>query len=143
MVIFTRTLMLVTQQVLPAYRMSEKSLALMLSLILTLCWLCSPVHLILTNTKVKMGWYIISYDESAKQWYEAVKLISPSVAQTNVNSADGEMQIFMDKDPEKLSETLDINVYRFEFELIPQENKKVRVQYATGPTKRVVRQWGE
>mgnify|MGYP001190721843 FL=1 len=97
----------------------------------------------LTNTKVKMGWYIISYDESAKQWYEAVKLISPKVAQTNVNSADGEMQIFMDKDPEKLSETLDINVYRFEFELIPQENKKVRVQYATGPTKRVVRQWGE
>jgi hypothetical protein len=97
----------------------------------------------LTNTKVKMAWYIISYDESAKQWYEAVKLVSPKVGQTNVNSAEGEMQIFMDKDPEKLSETLDINVYRFEFELIPQEKKKVRVQYATGPTKRVVRQWGE
>ena len=97
----------------------------------------------LTNTKVKMAWYIISYDESAKQWYEAVKLVSPKIAQTNVNSAEGEMQIFMEKDPEKLSETLDINVYRFEFELIPQEKKKVRVQYATGPTKRVVRQWGE
>lgn len=97
----------------------------------------------LTSTKVTLTWYMISYDESAKQWYEAIKFLSPTVSQTNVNSSEGVMQVFMDKDPCKLSDTLDINVYRFEFEVVPQENKKVRIQFATGPSKRVVRQWGE
>ena len=95
----------------------------------------------LKNTKIKVGWYIISYDEDVKLWYEGAYIKSPKKADANINSADGAMQIFVQNIPTKISETLDINVYLFEFQVVPADKKKASLYFATGPKTKIIKNW--
>ena len=97
----------------------------------------------LTNTKLKLAWYIIDFDEDAKLWYEAAFVKSPKQAEANIDSAGGNLQIFVDNEPDKASDSLDINVYPFEFQVVPADKKNAKLEFATGPTQRLVKQWGE
>lgn len=97
----------------------------------------------MTNTKLKLSWYIIDFDEEKKLWYEAAFVKSPQKADANIDSAGGELQIFIENEPRRISETLDLNVYRFEFQVVPAEGKKATLEFATGPQTRLVKRWGE
>lgn len=91
------------------------------------------------STKFKLDYALIGFDEDAKSWYPAVSLeSSPSDAQ--INTKNGELQLFVDFSPTRISETLDVNVYRLEFEMIPGETA-TRLKLATGPQHRYVTEW--
>jgi hypothetical protein len=97
----------------------------------------------LTNTKLKLAWYIIDFDEDSKNWYEAAFVKQPAQAEANIDSAGGELQIFIANEPTKASETLDINLFAFEFQVVPADGKNAKVEFATGPSQKLVKQWGE
>jgi hypothetical protein len=91
------------------------------------------------STKFKVDYALIGFDEDGKTWYPAVTLeSSPSDAQ--INTKNGELQLFMDFSPTRISETLDVNVYRLEFEMIPGATT-TRLKLATGPQHRYVKEW--
>lgn len=97
----------------------------------------------LTNTKVKLAWYIIDFDESDKLWYEAAFLKSPKTADASIDSVGGNLRISIENEPTRVSDTLDVNVFRFEFQVVPQDKKKAELEFASGPSRRLVKQWGE
>lgn len=95
----------------------------------------------LTNTKLKLSWYVIAFDEEKKQWYEAAYVKKPAKAEANIDSAGGELQIFIANDGTRVSETLDLNVFKFEFQIVPAEGKSTELEFATGPSRRIVKKW--
>lgn len=97
----------------------------------------------LTNTKVKVAWYIIDFDPERKVWYEAAFVKASPSADANIDSASGNLQIFIANEPTRITETLDIAVYPFEFQLVPADGAVANLEFATGPTRRLVKQWGE
>lgn len=98
----------------------------------------------LNNTSLKIAWYIIDFDNDSKLWYEAAFLKSPTKkADANLDSAGGELQLFVDNDATPINQTLDIGVYAMEFQAVPADNKKATMEFATGPRRRLVKTWGE
>jgi hypothetical protein len=97
----------------------------------------------LVNIKVRMKWAVVGYDDVAKAWFDAVQLLDPTQLDGLVNTVDGVLQISVDGVPTRLSDTLDLQVYRFELELVPQPHKTATIQFALGQNQRIVAQWGE
>lgn len=97
----------------------------------------------LVNTKIKAAWTIVDYDDQSKTWFQAVDLMEPKRLDAMVNTVDGELQVFIDSRPTRISEGLDIHVFRFEFEVVPHPRKKSKLQFAMGPNQRLVKPWGE
>lgn len=97
----------------------------------------------LQSTKVKLRWYIISYDDDTKCWYEAALVRDNKKVEANVDTSDGVMQMFIANQGTRIAETLDLKVYRFEFQVVPAAGKSALVEFATGPSQRLVKQWGE
>ena len=98
----------------------------------------------LTTTKLKVSWYAVGYDDECKAWYEAslVKDASRKVDAV-IDSVDGVLQLFVANTPTRVADHLDIQVFRTEFQIAPQEGKSAVLEFATGPTTRVVKQWGD
>lgn len=95
----------------------------------------------ITTTKVQLSWLVMGYDEERKQWYEAAFCKRPSKAEANLNSGQGELQIFVDNQPTLVSDTLNLHVYRFEFEVVPADKKTSQLEFATGPMRKLVTSW--
>lgn len=95
----------------------------------------------LSTTKVKVGWLVIDYDDERKQWYEAAYCKTPTKAEANIDSAEGELQLSIDTEPTRVSPSLDLNVFKFEFQIVPADGKKNQLQFATGPTRKIVSMW--
>lgn len=95
----------------------------------------------ITATKVSLSWLIVSYDEERKQWYEAAFCKSPKKAEANLNSGQGELQIFVENKATLVDENLNLNVYRFEFEVVPADKKTSQLEFATGPMRKLVTAW--
>jgi hypothetical protein len=96
----------------------------------------------LTSTKLKVAFYIVGYDDEKKTWFESV-LIKDSILCVNavVDTLDGVLQLFISNDPTPLAEHLDIMLYKMEFQLTPAEGTTATIEFATGPSTRVVRSW--
>jgi hypothetical protein len=95
----------------------------------------------LLNTKVKTSFALIDYDEYSKSWYEAVELSNPRRLSASVNTVDGELQVSVDANATRVTPHLDLEVYRFTFELVPSDRTQAEIQFASGPTQRLVRKW--
>ena len=96
----------------------------------------------LTNTKLKFTVYIIGYDDEKKAWYEAALINDASCKLDAVlDVVDGELQLFVATAATAISDHLDILVYKLEFQVVPAIGKTATLEFATGPTTRVVRQW--
>jgi len=96
----------------------------------------------LTNTRLKLAWYILDFDEGDKRWFEAALLKSPKMAEAAIDTTGGTLQIFVDREATRVSETLDLNVFGIEFQVVPASKKKALLEFASGPTHRLVKQWG-
>lgn len=88
-----------------------------------------------------MSFYIIAYDDEKKQWYEAALVKDKPSMDANLDTTGGRLQIFVSKTPTRLSDTLDIKVYKFEFQVVPAKGKTATLEFALGPTQRIVQQW--
>jgi hypothetical protein len=97
----------------------------------------------LVNIKVRMKWTVASYDEAAKAWFDAVELLDPAQLDGLVNTVDGVLQISVDGAPTRLGDDQDLQVYRFEVEVVPPPRKQATIQFALGQNQRIVAQWGE
>lgn len=93
------------------------------------------------STKLKVSWLVLDYDEERKQWYEAAFCKSPKQAEANVDSAEGELQLDVDCGGTNVSDALNLRLYRFEFQVVPADKKVSELQFATGPTRKLVRKW--
>jgi hypothetical protein len=96
----------------------------------------------LPSTKVKLQWYIIAYDDDAKNWYEAALLKGSAKADANIDTSKGQVQMFITNEPSRISETLDLKVYRFEFQVVPAVGATVNLEFATGASQKLVKEWG-
>lgn len=93
----------------------------------------------LPSTLFELDYAVIGFDEDSKSWYSTWELEkSPSHAQ--IDTGDGALQLFMSFEPTRIAESLDINVYRFEFQMIPGK-KPTRLKLASGPLHRYVSEW--
>ena len=97
----------------------------------------------LPTTKVKVGWYIISYDDDDKCWYESSLIRDKKNAEANIDTSDGVMQMFIANQGTRIAETLDLKVYKLEFQIVPAAGKNTLIEFATGPSQRLVKKWGE
>jgi len=96
----------------------------------------------LSSTRLELSFYIVSYDDEKKQWYEAVLVKNNGRMTANLDTTDGKLQIFVDNTPTRISDTLDVNVYKLEFQVVPAKDTTSLLEFATGPTQRLVKQWG-
>jgi hypothetical protein len=96
----------------------------------------------LTNPRLKLAWYIISFDESDKLWFETAYVKDPKLADASIDSTGGNLQLFVDSKATRISDTLDIGVYGFEFQVVPASKKKCTLEFANGSKLRLVKQWG-
>lgn len=97
----------------------------------------------LTNTKVKVAWYIIDFDEDDKLWFEAALVKSPTEAEANLDTAGGTLQMFVDNQPTRVNDSLDIRLYGFEFQVVPADGVVTNLEFASGSSRRLVKPWGE
>jgi hypothetical protein len=97
----------------------------------------------LANIKLRMTWKVASYDEAAKAWFDTVELLDPKQIDGLVNTVDGVLQISVDGAPTRLGDAQDLQVYRFEVEVVPPPRKQATIQFALGQNQRIVAQWGE
>lgn len=97
----------------------------------------------LTNTKIKTAFYIIGFDDEKKAWYEAA-LIKDATCKVDavLDTVNGDLQLFVSKEPTAIAEHLDVQVFKMEFQIVPAVGKTANLEFATGPTTRVVRSWG-
>lgn len=96
----------------------------------------------LTNTKLSCSWYVLDFDEDRKTWYEAAYVRDGSDAEGNIDARDGEQQLFVQRDSEAISPSIDIGVFRLNFIMVPASGRTTELQFATGPTIKLVRSWG-
>ncbi len=96
-----------------------------------------------TATSVQVAWYIISYDDERKQWFEAAFIHGGAKAAANVDVVGGVLQLAVDPKPTRLNEQLDILVYRMEFQVVPAEDGSSTLEFASGPTQRLVKTWSQ
>ena len=94
----------------------------------------------LKTTNCDFDYYIVNYDEENKAWYE--EAYPAKKINGTINGAGGDLKINIASEPTKVSPTLDVNVYRFYFEVVPAANKIFALKFATGTTTRFVRNWG-
>ena len=80
-------------------------------------------------------------DLDKKRWYEAALVRNKKKAEANIDSTKGELQIFIDKESTKIHESLDLRVYKFEFQIVPADGKTSELEFATGPSQRIVKKW--
>lgn len=97
----------------------------------------------LPSTKTKVVWYIIAYDDDAKNWYEAALIKDSAKAEANVDTTKGQVQMFISNEATRIAETLEIKVYKFEFQIVPAAGVTTNLEFATGAYQRIVKQWGE
>lgn len=97
----------------------------------------------LTSNSVQCEWAIIDYDTDRKCWYDAAYVQDGASLDGNVDSQDGEQMIAIDPVSESLSDTLDISVFRFRFQIVPSPGQTTNLEFATGPTIKLVRAWGD
>ncbi len=95
----------------------------------------------LPSTKVQLAWYVISYDEDRKSWYEATVIKPPGKVEAVIDTADGEIQWFIDARGEAIAAALDIKVFRMEMQIVPAPGKTAVLEFATGQAERLVKQW--
>ena len=96
----------------------------------------------LTNTKLKLAFYIIGFDDEKKTWYESA-LIKDATCKVDavIDTVAGDLQLFVATEPTSVAEHLDIQVYKLEFQVVPANGATAHLEFATGPTTRVVREW--
>jgi hypothetical protein len=95
----------------------------------------------LPSTKVKVQWYILAYDNDLKNWYEAALIKDKAKADANIDISQGQVQMFIANEGTMVAETLDIQVYRFEFQIIPAMGGSTNLEFATGASQRLVKRW--
>lgn len=96
----------------------------------------------LPSTKLKVAWYIVSYDDDTRCWYESSLVRDKKNAEANIDTADGVMQMFIDNQGTRIAETLDLKVYKLDFQIVPAAKKTSLLEFATGPSQRIVKKWG-
>jgi hypothetical protein len=95
----------------------------------------------LPSTKLKVTWYIVDYDGERKAWFESALVKQNAKVDAVIDTADGEVQMFIDARGESVSPQLDLKVYRFEFQIVPGAGKTALLEFASGPAARLVKQW--
>jgi hypothetical protein len=95
-----------------------------------------------TTTKVQVGVYVIAFDDDKNQWFEALCLRTPDKLSANLDTARGELQIYVGDKGTKLDPQVDLKLVKFTFQIIPAAQSTATIEFATGPTERIMKTWG-
>ncbi len=95
----------------------------------------------LSNVKASLSWVVFDFDVETKSWFEGTFVKGGGEADAAIDSDKGKLQIFIEKAPETVAETLDIRMYKFEFQVVPSESGSSTLEFASGPSQRFIRTW--
>lgn len=95
----------------------------------------------MTTTSVQVAWYILSFDDDKKHWFEAAFVKNNARAYANVATEDGVLQMAIDNKAVRPSDGLDLQLVRFEFQITPSVGSSSLLEFATGSTQRLVKRW--
>ncbi|MFZ5893391.1 MAG: hypothetical protein ACOY0T_20185 [Myxococcota bacterium] len=95
----------------------------------------------ITATTLQVSWYIVSFDDDRKQWFEAAFIKNAARAQADVDVVNGTLQLFVESKSVPVGGHLDLGVYKIEFQIVPAEGASTLLEFATGPTQRLVKKW--
>jgi hypothetical protein len=95
----------------------------------------------LTNLRIKIAWYVIDFDADSRTWFDAAFIKDAAGADACLSSAQGNLQIAIDLRPEPIDAAFDVSVYRFELEVLPLRDSSTHLEFAAGPTLKMVREW--
>lgn len=98
----------------------------------------------LDTTLVKaLTWWICNYDQDNKAWYEEAYPKSPTVVRGQLNAPGGtKVRLTIDANPTKISDSLDLNVYRLYFEVIPSADGVFLFHFASTSKTKYIKGWG-
>jgi len=93
---------------------------------------------VLKTTTIKtLQWWIASYDQQQKIWYEAAYPLQPRVLTGLINpNLDVDLTPFLVKDG------VDVDVYKIAIKVAPGANMESQLQFQTSASKPLVKQWG-
>jgi hypothetical protein len=91
----------------------------------------------------KLAWWIISFDETSKVWFEESYPISHPSITAQINAVNGkDIKLFVRNEAEKIASNIDVNVYEMYFEVVPAANATYVLQFASSSKTKYVRGWG-
>lgn len=94
-----------------------------------------------TSTSVQVAYYILSYDDENKQWFEAAFVKNKAKASASVDTTGGVLQLFIDSQPTRVDDRLDLRVYKLEFQIAPPKGVTTELEFASGSTQKLVKSW--
>lgn len=95
------------------------------------------------NLVNKLGWWIATYDEENKQWFEEAYPIDPALVTGQINAPGGkDVRLVVADEPTKIGHNIDLNVYNLYIEVIPAMNSTFALHFATSAQTPYVRNWG-
>lgn len=96
----------------------------------------------LKSTVVKaLGWWIVNYDQAAKQWFEQSYPVSaPTV--TGVIAVKGNPELNVDLTPVPVADGIDVSVYKVSLSVQPAANQQYVLEFANAPAQLVAKPWG-
>ncbi len=103
----------------------------------------------LTTTKItKLGYWIVNFDEETKVWFEEAFPLGALGAEDGglkgqLNAPGGlDVRLQIADEPVKVSPSIDVNVYKMYFEIVPAADALYSLNFATSPQTKFVRNWG-
>jgi hypothetical protein len=94
-----------------------------------------------TSTSVQVSWYILSYDDENKEWFESAFIKNKAKATAAVDTEGGVLQLFIDSRPTQVDSRLDLRVYKLTFQIVPAKGSTTTLEFATGSTQKLVKSW--
>ncbi len=96
----------------------------------------------ISTTKLKFSFAICDFDFEAKRWFEAGMVQGNAKASAVVDTADGELQLFVQAVPTRIQPDIDLSLCRTEFQVAPSDKEAAKLSFATGANEKVVKEWG-
>jgi hypothetical protein len=96
-----------------------------------------------TTIVKKLSWWICNFDQENKAWFEEAHPKSPSTVRGQLNAPGGsKVRLQIDANPTKISSSLDLNVYKLYFEVIPSADGVFLFHFATTSKTKYIKGWG-
>jgi hypothetical protein len=104
----------------------------------------SLLKMTLKTTSVSpLGWWIGSFDEETKAWFDECHPKEPLEITGQLNAPGGkDVRLTVADEPTKVAANVDVNVYNIYFEVVPAANQTCDFHFATASGKSFIKRWG-
>jgi len=96
-----------------------------------------------TTAISSFGFWIASYDQEAKKWYEEIHPLAPTKIMGQLSApSKTDIRLHIGDEGVKVSPAVDVKVYNVYFEVVPAANQTANFTIATSSSMKTVKGWG-